>query len=181
MTLPPKPGAFAVTPQGVASPMHAPHAKGYLGEQTAGFVLGQKGYVVLDGPSGSAGHGITTPGLDGAAFNPKTDDLLIYDNKSFKRGGNVGSASAITRNLPQNLDSLIQRLSAGRASLPRDAALILDRALLRLRAARQSLSGAGSWPKNCRLAVTAEAGHSTGVGGNLGARGVVFVDIARDL
>jgi hypothetical protein len=179
MTLPPKPGAFAVTPQGVAGPIHAPHAQGYLGEQAAGFMLGRKGYVILDGPSGSAGHGITTPGLDGAAFNPKTDDLLIYDNKSFKRGGNVDSASAITSNLPQNLDMLIQRLVAVRPNLPPDAQPILNRALRLLRAARQSLSGVGTWPKNCRLAVTAEAGHSTGVGKNLGARGVVFIDIAR--
>src|SRR3954463_12028153 len=79
MSQPPKPSAFATMPTGVTAPMHAPHAKGYLGEQTAGFLLGQKGYVILDGPGGSAGHGITTPGLDGAAYNSMTDDLLIYD------------------------------------------------------------------------------------------------------
>ena len=159
--------------------MHAPHARGYFGEQTAGFLLGQKGYVILDGPSGSGGHGITTPGLDGAAFNPKTNDLLIYDNKSFKRGGNVGSASAITSNLPQNLDTLIQRLTAARATLPTEAQLLLHRALPLLQMARQSLNGVGVWPKNCRLAVTAEAGRSTGVGSSLVGKGVIFVDIAR--
>jgi hypothetical protein len=159
--------------------MHAPHAKGYLGEQTAGFLLGQKGYVILDGPSGSGGHGITAPGLDGAAFNPKTDDLLIYDNKSLARSGNVGSASAITSNLPQNLDKLIQSLARARAALPSEEQKLLDRAVLRLRMARHSLGGVGAWPKNCRLAVTAEAGSSTGIGSSLAGRGVIFVDIAR--
>lgn len=179
MAQPPKPSAFATTPAGVTGPMHAPHAQGYLGEQTAGFLLGQKGYVILDGPSGSGGHGITTPGLDGAAFNPKTDDLLIYDNKSFKRGGNVGSASAITSNLPQNLDTLMQRLTAMRALLPPDGQLLLARALPRLQMARRSLNGVGAWPKNCRLAVTAEAGKSVGVGSSLASKGVIFVDIAK--
>jgi hypothetical protein len=37
----------------------------------------------------------------------------------------------------------------------------------------------GVWPKNCRLAVTAEAGRSTGVGSSLKAKGVIFVDISR--
>jgi hypothetical protein len=159
--------------------MYASHAQGYLGEQTAGFHFGRKGYVLLDGPSGKGGHGTTSPGLGGAAMNPKTDDLLIYDNKSFKRSGNVGSASAITFNLPRNLDTLIRRLTAVRATLPIEAQQLLDRALPRLRMARQSLNGAGVWPKNCRLAVTAEAGRSTGVGESLGGKGVIFVDIAK--
>jgi hypothetical protein len=35
--------------------------------------------------------------------------------------------------------------------------------------------------KNRRLAVTAEAGNSTGIGTRLRSKGVVFVDIERDL
>jgi hypothetical protein len=101
------------------------------------------------------------------------------DNKSFKRGGNVGSASAITSNLPQNIDTLIQRLNAVRATLPVEAQRLLARALPRLQMARQSLNGVGVWPKNCRLAVTAEAGNSTGVNSSLAGKGVIFVDIAR--
>jgi hypothetical protein len=172
-------GTYATTPDGQTGPMYAPHAKGYLGEQTAGFLLGQKGYVILAGPGGSAGHGITTPGLDGAAYNSMTDDLLIYDNKSFRRGGNIGSATAITTNLAHNIDQLIHGLNASRVQLPPEAVLILDRALPRLLVARQSLSGSCVWPANCRLAVTAEAGNSTGVGPKL--KGVIFVDIVRDL
>src|SRR5262249_3225550 len=103
--------------------------------------------------------------------------LLIYDNKSFKRDGNVGSASAITSNLPQNLDKLIHRLIVNRATLPSEAQLLLDRALPRLRMARHSLNGIGVWPKNCRLAITAEAGRSTGVGSSLAGKGDIFVDI----
>jgi hypothetical protein len=131
--------------------MYAPHAKGYLGEQTAGFLLGGKGYVILDGPSGSGGHDITTPGLDGAAYNPHTDDLLIYDNKSFKRGGNVGSATAITNNLAQNLPVLIQALSTATATLPAEAVLIIHRIMPRLHAALRSANGSGPWPKTAAL------------------------------
>jgi hypothetical protein len=179
MTQPPKPGTFATTPAGVTAPMHAPHAQGYLGEQTVGFLLGRKGYVILAGPSGAGGHSITAPGLDGVAFNPKTDDLLIYDNKSFKRGGNVASASAITSNLPRALDTLIERLIAVRATLPVEAQQLLARALARLQLASQSLKGNGSWPSSCRLAVTAEAGRSTGVSSGLVGKGVTFVDISQ--
>jgi len=161
--------------------MYAPHAKGYLGEQTAGFLLGRKGYVILDGPSGAGGHDITTPGLDGAAYNPLTDDLLIYDNKSFRRGGTVGSASAITNNLANNLNALIKSLSLASATLPPEAVLIIRRITPRLHSAMRSVNGAGSWPRNCRLAVTAEAGNSTGVGARLSRKGIAFIDIERDL
>ena len=159
-------------------PVNQAHGRGQYGEQTAAFLLGQKGYVILDGPSGAGGHGITTPGLDGAAYNPRTDDLLIYDNKSLKRGGNVSGASAITRNLARNMDSLIQRLNAVTPTLPPEARTVLGRVMPRLQSARQSLNGVGQWPPNCRLAITAEAGNSTGVTPGLAGRNVVFVDIA---
>ena len=84
----------------------SPHDRGYAGEQSMGFFLGERGYFFVEGPSGAAGHGVTSPGFDGVAYNPKTRHLIIYDNKAFGRSGNVRGASAIdpNKNLSQNLD-----------------------------------------------------------------------------
>jgi hypothetical protein len=68
-------------------------ARGGGGEQSIGFWLGDKGYVIIEGPSGTGGHGINAHGFDGIAFNPDTGDLIIYDNKSLARSGNASSAS----------------------------------------------------------------------------------------
>src|SRR5438093_7568944 len=86
------------------------HDRGYFGEQEMGFFLGERGYFIVVGPSGSGGHGITEKGLDGVAYNPKRDHLIIYDNKAFARSGNVASATAIdpATRLASNLDPVIR-------------------------------------------------------------------------
>jgi hypothetical protein len=76
-TPPKKPTATVVRPEtGVAESMHAPHARGLLGESTMGCHRGSQGYDIIEGPSGTAtfidpatgalnGHQITASGFDG--------------------------------------------------------------------------------------------------------------------
>jgi len=75
-------------------------------------VWGERGYFFVDGPSGAAGHRSNARGEDGLAFRPSSEDLLILDNRSWARRGNVGSATAIdpTVNLGQNLDAMIAKV-----------------------------------------------------------------------
>jgi hypothetical protein len=86
-------------------------ARGTAGEQGMGFAYSQEqGWAFLEGPSGTSGHASNAAGFDGVAF--RTDgppEIHILDNKSLAREGNVGSATAITDNLGQNLDALAQR------------------------------------------------------------------------
>jgi hypothetical protein len=86
-------------------------ARGTSGKQGIGFAYSQEqGWAFLEGPSGTSGQASNAAGFDGVAF--RTDgppEIHILDNKSLAREGNVGSATAITENLGQNLDALAQR------------------------------------------------------------------------
>ena len=73
--------------------------RGHGGEQSMGFYWGERGYFLVEGPSGAGGHAANAAGFDGVAYNPTTGHLVIYDNKAFARAGNVYDASAITKNL----------------------------------------------------------------------------------
>src|SRR6266536_483987 len=92
----------------VAYPRGNYEAKAVFGEQNMAFVgmSTEGGWHVLAGPSGSAGHPYNDPGFDGVAF-PATGEfkLRIVDNKALK-SATVRSATAITTNLQQNLESL---------------------------------------------------------------------------
>lgn len=150
--------------------------KGFFGEQGAGFYLGAEGYYFVEGPGGSAGHAANAPGFDGVAFNPKTGDLIIFDNKAYKSQGNVASGTAIDpmRNLATNLNNLITRVQ-GMADLP-DQKVILDR----LRATQATLAnGAVAPPPKVRIAITNFGGNSAGVSGPMQTRGITFIDMAR--
>src|SRR3989449_2625369 len=67
----------------------AAHAGGAMGEQDAGFVIGKKGFEVITGPSGQRGHGLTQRGIDMVAFNPRTNQLWIVDNKASGGAGEI--------------------------------------------------------------------------------------------
>lgn len=152
---------------------NAAHERGYAGEQSMGFYFGDRCYFLVDGPSGAGGHGITSSGFDGVAFHPTNRNLVIYDNKAFRRDGNVSSAGAITRNLAKNLDRLITRVESMRPDyLPhRDDILKLAQD------ARRSLEKHGPrWPNRVQLAVSNAAGQSTGVSKKLSEQGIRFVD-----
>jgi hypothetical protein len=146
-----------------------------------GFILGAEGYEFIDGPSGAGGHGVTAAGFDGVAYNPRTGDLILGDNKTFKRVGNVTSATAIDpeRNLQQNLRGMISHLQNNpnlRAGTPNRIAVLqrlvaADRALTQWIAAGRpagqlNLGGV-------RLMVFNAGGNSTGVGGRLALSGAV--------
>ena len=88
--------------------------RGFSGEQSMGFYWGERGYFIVDGPSGAGGHAANASGFDGVAFNPNTGHMVIYDNKAFARAGNVYSATAISDNL-----STATTLRAGSESFTR--------------------------------------------------------------
>jgi hypothetical protein len=148
------------------------HNRGYLGEQSMGFFLGEQGYFFVEGPSGAAGHGVTTKGFDGVAFNPKTRQLIIYDNKAFAGVGNVSRASAIdpAKNLGQNLDGLIKRVQT-MTDMPYQSEI-----LSLLRQTRRALQTGTGWPSNVQLSVSNASGRVAGVTGRLAKSGIRFID-----
>lgn len=153
-------------------PMDPRHARGFGGEQGMGFIhyRQEDGWIFFEGPSGSAGHGVTESGFDGVAYNVRTGEIHLIDNKSLARQGNVGSATAIdpSRNLGKNLDGLIQRVEAAKDVPGR------VRLLGRLRALKASLAAGKPLPQDVKLVVTGVGGRSTGVTGRLQSEGVEF-------
>ena len=146
--------------------------RGFSGEQSMGFYWGERGYFLVDGPSGAGGHAANAAGFDGVAFNPKTGHMVIYDNKAFARTGNVYSATAISDNLAKNLEALRARVAA-RPDIPQQPTILAN-----LNAARTALTpgSGGSWPQNVQLAVSNASGQSTGVGGKLANGTIQFID-----
>jgi hypothetical protein len=153
------------------------HNRGYAGEQSMGFFLGERGYFFVEGPSGAGGHGVTSPGFDGVAYNPRTRHLIIYDNKAFARSGNVSSATAIdpSKNLNQNLGNLIQRVST-MTDLPHRTD-VLDL----LRRTQHSIQTRKNWPSNVQIAISNASGQSTDVSHRLYSSGIQFIDYNRTL
>lgn len=149
------------------------HTRGYAGEQHMGFFLGANGYYFVEGPSGAAGHSVTGSGFDGIAYDPKTSQLIIYDNKAFARAGNVGKATAIdpSENLGKNLAKLIEKVQTLH-EMPNQA-----RILNLLRQAGSATAGKQKWPNGVRLAVSNASGRSTGVGTRLANAGVQFINV----
>ncbi len=147
--------------------------KALLGEQNMGFYMGERGYFVIEGPSGAAGHDVNHKGFDMVAYNPETRDLIIDDNKALRRTSPISSASALETHLEENLEGLIQRLekSSMRERLPH-----AEEILGKLRSALRSVRSGSRWPKGVRLAVSNASGHSAGVGGKLAKAGVEFID-----
>jgi hypothetical protein len=127
----------------------------------------EQGWIFVEGPSGAAGHGITTPGFDGVAYNTKADELLVIDNKSLK-AETARSATALTRNLLKNLDGLIEKVE-GMQDMPSRI-----RILQLLKQMRASVAGGKPLPANTKLVVTGVGGRSTGVSRSLEELGVEF-------
>lgn len=73
----------------------------------------EKGYTFLVRPGGSAGHHWNEPGFDDVTFTVEGEfKIHILDNKSLAKAGNVSSATAMTKNLVENLDDLINHISS---------------------------------------------------------------------
>lgn len=159
------------TAVGVArQPMDPRHARGYAGEQAMGFThyKESEGWIFFEGPSGAGGHGVTQSGFDGVAYNTRTGEVHLADNKSLAATGNVSSATAIdpARNLGKNLDGLIQRVEATKDVPGRIRLLGL------LRQTRAALTTGKPLPPAVKLVVTSEGGRTTGVSARLAAAGV---------
>jgi hypothetical protein len=159
------------TAVGVArQPMDPRHARGHAGEQGMGFThyKQSEGWIFFEGPSGSAGHGVTRSGFDGVAYNTRTGEVHLVDNKSLAATGNVQSATAIdpTRNLGKNLDGLIERVEATKDVPGRIRLLGL------LRKARAALAAGKPLPSAVKLVVSSVGGRTTDVSPRLKAAGV---------
>jgi hypothetical protein len=150
--------------------MGASQDRGHAGEQSMGFYWGERGYFLIEGPSGAGGHAANAAGFDGVAYNPTTGHMVIYDNKAFARSGNVYDASAITTNFAKNLDTLIGRVQ-GMSDMPRQQDIVSD-----LSNARAALTTPTAWPKNVQVAVSNASGQSTGVGGKLANGNISFIN-----
>ena len=149
---------------------------GTFGEQNAGFFLGAEGYFLVEGPSGTQGHAANASGFDGVAYNIARDDLIIYDNKTWRSTSNVGSGTAIdpAANLTRNLDALIVRVQII-PDLP-GRSRILDL----LQRTRQTVTPTGvNPPPNVRIAISNFGGNSLGVTTGFASRGVTFIDMNR--
>jgi hypothetical protein len=144
------------------------HARGYGGEQSMGFGYSeQKGWILIEGPSGAAGHGVTTSGFDGVTYSVKADELHLIDNKSLK-AETVRSATAITKNLLKNLDGLIGKVE-GMKDMPSQ-----PRILQLLKQMRSAVAAGTKLPNNTKLIVTGEGGQAKGVSESLEKLGVEF-------
>src|SRR5262245_12404447 len=66
------------------------HSRGYAGEQAMGFTgYQQPTWALIEGPSGSAGHGVTTRGFDAVAVRVEGPfEVHLVDNKALARVGN---------------------------------------------------------------------------------------------
>jgi len=171
------PGATGV---GIAcAPMNPRHARGAVGEQGMGFERypQAEGWLVIEGPSGvpvpgsraGAGHGVTEKGFDAIAYNTRTGEVHLPDNKSVKASGNVSSANAIdpSRNLPTNIDAAIKRLESSQEPPVQKVVEVLKRAQAALKAGKPL-------PSELKLVVTGVGGQATGVSSRLVAEGVKF-------
>jgi Domain of unknown function (DUF4157) len=159
------------TAVGIArQPVDPRHGRGHSGEQGMGFELypQSEGWIFFEGPSGAGGHGTTAPGFDGVAYNTRTGELHLIDNKSLKKSGNVTSATAIdpSRNLAKNVDDLITRVEAAK-DVPGQG-----RVLDLLRKTKAAVAAGQPPPAGVKLMVTSVGGQTTDVSARLKSLGV---------
>jgi hypothetical protein len=181
--------------QGKISPgEYALHAMGRTGEFHLAQWLGENGYVIMYGPSGSTRaprgspfrvHQPTTKGLDIIAFRPADGSILILDNKAGGDTGSIGEVGAFTNELRGKLQNRIKKIEGMRQGLPAPMMDHVDKVLNDLRAADQALAKqkGATWPPNVALAVANAGGEARGVTPGLvkqlkarGIRNVEFIN-----
>ncbi len=150
------------------------HARGYGGEQGAAFeqYSTDKGWAIIRGPSGAGagGHGVTTSGEDILAYNVRTKELHIVDNKSVARRRNIGGASAIERD--ENLEDNLGKMIAFVEGQNTDRLPMRQEVLSRLRKTRAAVRSGASLPARVSLVVTHVGGSSTGITQGLRDQGI---------
>jgi Domain of unknown function (DUF4157) len=147
------------------------HAGGAMGERDAAFALGQRGFMIVIGPAGAGGHQLTTPGLDIVAYNPQSDETWVVDNKASGGTSTVESASAITKNLAQNLRTAIAQIRTLPA-FPHQA-----RVVQHLEDALDAVTQGNPMPRNVPLKITGAGGYHSGISAKLRAQGIQWEDL----
>jgi hypothetical protein len=166
-------GSDKATPTDRPAPMTAAHAGGALGEREVAFGLGEKGFRFIISPSGPGAHELTSSGFDSIAYNPKTDELWLIDNKASGSNAPIEGkkATALARNLGVNLERAAQAVR-GIPDFPEKAAV-----LKKLEAASAAVTNGQQIPAslNVKLKVT-NAANFANRARNLPA-GVEFEDV----
>jgi hypothetical protein len=147
------------------------HAGGSMGERDAAFALGRMGFEIIIGPGGPGGHQLTERGLDIVAFNPRTGQLWIVDNKASGGIGRAYDASAITRNLARNLADAMREVMRMPSFPHRNAVMS------RLGATLRAVQSGQPIPPTVSRIVTNAGGYLRGIGGRLARKGVRFEDL----
>lgn len=147
------------------------HAGGIMGERDAAFELGRRGFEIIIGPGGPGGHQLTERGFDIVAYNPRTGQLWIVDNKASGGIGRAYDASAITRNLAHNLADAARRVQA-MPSFPHQHAV-----LAQLSTTFNAVRSGQPIPPTVSRIVTNAGGYLRGIGGGLTRQGIRFLDI----
>ncbi len=147
------------------------HAGGDMGERDAAFELGRRGFEIIIGPGGPGGHGLTERGFDIVAYNPRTGQLWIVDNKASGGTGRAYEASAITRNLAQNLADAARRVRA-MPPFPHQQAV-----LAQLSTTFSAVRSGRPIPPTVSRIVTNAGGYLRGIGSRLARQGIRFVDV----
>ncbi len=151
--------------------------RGYYGEQRVAFTYynSTNGWIILRGPSGSRGKAANAPGEDLLAFNTKTRELHIVDNKAYTRKRSVSKASAIdpSENLLKNLDRMVRDVQ----SLKRRNAPMIKEVLSLLQKTKTAIANGRPIPSKVKLVVTNAGGKSHRISKRLAQQGVEFIDV----
>jgi hypothetical protein len=145
---------------------------------------GENGWEFFDG---AGSHLPNADGFDGIAYNRRTGETILYDNKDFLgrlRGDGtrgpayVGSsrADALTRNLEHNLEEAINRLERAAPAMHPEGRASLEKVLNGLREARTALKTGHGWPGTVSLAITNAGGDVARISPKLERAGIKFID-----
>jgi hypothetical protein len=153
--------------------MTAAHAGGALGEREIAFALGERGFEFIIAPSGPGAHPLTGSGFDSVAYNPKTGEVWLIDNKATGGVGNIEGrkATALGKNLKASLEAATGAIRAMK-EFPNKTAVLkkLDSALAAVRKGQPIPADSG-----VKLKVT-NAGGFAGGARNL-PKGAEFEDV----
>ncbi len=158
---------------------------GAFGERDIAFMGGENGWEFFDAPGS---HAPNAHGFDGIAYNSRTGETIVYDNKDFlgrlRKDGTrgpayvgSGQADALTRNLEQNLEETIQKLEQGASKIHPNGQASLEQVLQHLRDVRTALKSGRGWPKKVSLAITNAGGTVGRISPKLERAGIKFIDV----
>jgi hypothetical protein len=141
-------GRFVLEPRETSNSVKPRDARDCtVAEERASGYRHVREWIFVEGPSVATGAGETTPGFAGVAYNAEVDVLQVIDNRLMKPE-TTRSTAALTRNLLENLDRLIEKV-AGMPDMPSRI-----RILRLLREMCAALASGDPLPANTKLVVT---------------------------